>query len=469
LGDLFYLTLGNQVLALDCRQQSGDGDAGVLWQSNPVGLIPMASRPGARRRGPQNVYHPSSGRSVAGQPSTLVDKLGPATPSGVVTQDEQQLRCVDPISGETLWTRTDIPTGCELFGDDEYLLAACVDEGLVYVIGMIDGQLVDRRDLPATPWLLTAGRNVAQLLDTPNHQGRRKTLRIVDVVSGAEKYVAEYDSGLQIASIEPNAIALVEPPDRFQLARNAMLTALRVPIVVDNPLTKIQVVDVRTGQLIVDQTAKGMIQFNKLYAFAAGQQLFLAISAEGRRPQSATIGADYPIIDGQLFSFDLRTGEPSWPGPATISHRGLALGSPFDMPLLMFVDRVQKRDATNTGAQLRLLCLDKRTGATTYRNDDLPDTAGQQFRIRAVREQPPAVTVEMSARTVRLEFSDRTRPPEPPANDLVEAPRKTLGRGLWGVGRRMGDLIQGAIQNPSGAKGFDESSQSAEGDTGAAR
>jgi hypothetical protein len=34
---------------------------------------------------------------------------------------------------------------------------------------------------------------------------------------------------------------------------------------------------------------------------------------------------------------------------------------------------------------------------------------------------------------------------------LVEAPRKSLGRGLWGVGERMGDVIQGAIQNPGGA------------------
>jgi hypothetical protein len=201
-----------------------------------------------------------------------------------------------------------------------------------------------------------------------------------------------------------------------------------------------------------------MVLPNKLVAFDAGQQLFLTLSTESRRPQSAAIGFDYPIVEGQLYAFDLQTGKPTWPGPATIAHRGLDLASPLELPLLMFVDHVQKRDPTNTGAQLRLLCLDKRTGAAVYRNDDLPATAGQQFRIRTANDKPPAVTIEMSARTVRLEFSDRPRPPEPPANDLVETPRKTLGTGLWGVARRMGDRIQGAIQNPGGVKGQDDAS-----------
>jgi outer membrane protein assembly factor BamB len=467
LGDLFYLSLGNQVLALDCRQFNSEADAGIIWQAIPAGQLPIEPAAGGRR-GRQSIYHESSGRSRATGPAgELIGQLGPVTPSGVVTLEQQQLRCVDPISGEMLWTRSDIPSGCELFGDDEYVLAASADEGLVYVVNMTDGQLVARHDLPAGPWLLTSGRNVAQLIDTPGSQGRRKTIRIVDVVSGKETFLAEYDSALRTATIEPGIIAIVEPPDRVQMLLSAALASLRLPIALDLPPGRIQAIDVRTGQLIIEQSANGMIQPTKLIAFEAGQQLFLTLSVEFRRPQSAAIGFDYPIVDGQVYSFNLRTGQPSWPEPAKISHRGLALASPLDLPLLMFVDHVQKRDATNTGAQLRMLCLDKRTGATVYRNDDLPATAGQQLRIRAANDKPPAVTIEMSARTVRLEFLDRPRPPEPPANDLVEAPRKTLGRGLWGVARRMGDRIQGAIQNPGGAKAQDDTSQSSDSDSDA--
>ena len=56
----------------------------------------------------------------------------------------------------------------------------------------------------------------------------------------------------------------------------------------------------------------------------------------------------------------------------------------------------------------------------------------------------------MTAKTIRLTLSEQPRSPEPPANDLVEAPRKSLGRGLWGVTRRMGNALQDVIQKSGG-------------------
>jgi hypothetical protein len=139
------------------------------------------------------------------------------------------------------------------------------------------------------------------------------------------------------------------------------------------------------------------------------------------------------------------------------------LTQPTDIPILVFVDRLVKRDAGGAGAKLRLLCLDRQTGATVYRNDDLADTPGSQFRIRASRDDGAAVNIEMSTKTIRLRFTDEPRSPEPPANDLVEAPRKSLGRGLWGVGRRMGSVIQGVIQDPGGTNWPLPASENADG------
>jgi outer membrane protein assembly factor BamB len=452
LGDLMYLAVGNQVIALDSRQSGGETDAGVVWQAFPAGRFPIALAPSGRGRGGQSIYHESAGRTRAvGPNSSLMCMLGPATPNGVVVEEQRQLRCFDPVNGETLWTRTDIPARCELFGDDEFVLAASVEEGLVYVINMADGQLVDRRDLPGKSWLITAGRNIAQLIETPGSQGRRKTIRVLDVVSGAEKYVGEYNLGVRTATIEPSSIAVVEPPDRLRLAKNATFAAFHLPFIEAVSPGRIQVIDVRSGRSRVDETTLDVVQPNKLCAIEDDKQVFLFVSGEARQQTFRPIGPDYPIVDGQVYAFDGESGQPSWPGPARISHRGTALAAPLDVPLLMFVDHVVKRDAGSSGPQLRLLCVDKRTGATIYRNDDLPATAGQQFRIRSTNDKEPSVTIEMSARTVRLEYSTRPRPPEPPANDLVEAPRKTLGRGLWGITRRMGDLIQEEIQNPGGA------------------
>jgi hypothetical protein len=92
--------------------------------------------------------------------------------------------------------------------------------------------------------------------------------------------------------------------------------------------------------------------------------------------------------------------------------------------------------------------VDKRTGETLYRNDDLPDTPVTRFRIRGDREPTPHVTVETNAGTIRLTMTDRPRPPRPPANDIVEAARETetAPRGLIGVGQRVGEALRGTIE-----------------------
>jgi hypothetical protein len=273
---------------------------------------------------------------------------------------------------------------------------------------------------------------------------------VVDAVSGEKLFEADYGPLVRMTTLEPNLVAVVEPPDRQALARFVASDLLGIPTTVKMPEGRFQLIDVRTGRPRVDQPLPAVALPRSIHVLECGSQLFLFVNGEMRQQPSRPIGPDYPLVDGQVYAFDLERGRPMWPGPAVVQRRGIMLVQPTDIPLLVFVDRQLKRDAGGGGSQLRLLCLDKQTGATVYRNDALPDTAGGHFRVRAAHGEPRSVGVEMSARTVRLAFSERPRAPEPPANDLVEAPRKSLGRGLWGVGQRMGDVIQGAIRNPAG-------------------
>jgi hypothetical protein len=152
-----------------------------------------------------------------------------------------------------------------------------------------------------------------------------------------------------------------------------------------------------------------------------------------------------------------------------VRNRALVLGQPKDIPLLVFIDRKSTRDRnTGGGSQIRLLCLDKRTGQTIYRNDELPDTAPTRFRVRAERGAEPRVAVEMSAAEIYLTMTERPRPPQPPGNDELEIPRASAERGLWGVAGQMSEALQNALEkqsrsdpNEQGANGPD--GQPAEG------
>ena len=169
------------------------------------------------------------------------------------------------------------------------------------------------------------------------------------------------------------------------------------------------------------------------------------------QPQFKPIGqpSDFPLINGPVYAFSLKTGEPLWPGPALVRNRGIVLQQPQDIPLLVFADRQMIRDATSGGgSQLRVLCLDRRTGQTVYRNDALPDTSVTRFRVRGETDSRPVVALEMSAGKILLAMTDRPRPPQPPANDDLEAPREIVERGLRGLGQRMGSALRGALERP---------------------
>src|SRR4029079_5940104 len=113
-------------------------------------------------------------------PGVGLGSLGPVTPRGVVFQDDNELKCVGPISGVPLWSRTDLPAGCELFGDHELVFAADVGSKVAYVVRLVDGQLLEKRDRPNSEWFLPAGRNVVHLSSAPG-RGNRMQLSVTDV------------------------------------------------------------------------------------------------------------------------------------------------------------------------------------------------------------------------------------------------------------------------------------------------
>jgi hypothetical protein len=359
-----------------------------------------------------------------GASGAALGSLGPVTPRGVVFQDDNALKCVDPLSGTTLWTRTDIPPGCELFGDGELVFAADLSSNVAYVIRAMDGQLLDKHDRPAPEWLLTSGRNVAHVSTVPG-KGNRPQLSVTDIWSQKPLYQTDLPDKVRYSVIEPNAVAVLDSAGQFRL------------------------INIDTGKVLIDQKLEVPSDLQNLQAMRSGDELFVFISGLPQS-QSRTItqAFDYPIINGPVYAFSMKTGKPLWPAPATVRNRGMMLNQPPDLPFIVFADRQQTRNSTNeTTAQLRVLCLDKRTGETVYRNDRLPDAVIPRFRIEAQREPVPQVTFEMGAAKLVLTMTDRPRPPQPPANDDLEATREVVERGIRGIGVRLGGALRGALEN----------------------
>ncbi|MEX2310457.1 MAG: PQQ-binding-like beta-propeller repeat protein [Pirellulales bacterium] len=431
LGQLLYVAIGGQVMAIDSRNAARGIGGDLLWQTDPLGRYSIDPAQGGRavgivvpRASRRPVYHAWSGRKrLAGAVGPGVCSLGPVTPRGVVFQENNELKCVDPLSGELLWSRSDLPAGCELFGDKELVFAADVNGRVAHVIRMVDGRLIGKRELPQHEWLLTAGRKIAELGFQINREGRVLSVRIRDTWSQDVLHEAEHPIASRLAVVEPDAIAIYEPSGKFQL------------------------IDARSGKVLIDAQLQAVDDLQFIQTMRCGDELFLFVSNQPQQQYKPIGQFDYPLINGLVYAFSMNSGEALWPGPAVVRNRGIALSQAEDIPLLVFAERKMIRDATTGGgSQLRLLCLDKRTGQTVYRNDQLPDTSLTRFRVRAERHAKPVVALEMSAGKIQWTFTDRPRPPQPPASDDLEAPREEQERGLRGIGRRVTGALRGVLQ-----------------------
>jgi len=431
LGHLLYVALGGQIMAIDSRGDGLGTEGTLVWQTESPGRLSIENIRGRRvvimntttRSSRRPIYHAWSGRKrISGAITPGVSSLGPVTPRGVVFQENNELKCVDPLSGEPLWTRSDVPSGCELFGDKELVVAADVNERFAHVFRLVDGRSMGKRELPKHEWLLTAGRNIAELGFEMKPSGRVLLLRISDIWSKEVLYEFEYPITARFSVVEPGAIAVYEPSGRFHY------------------------IDAHSGKLLIDKQLQVVPDMQFIQAMRAGNEVFLFVSGPPQQQFKPISQFDNQVINGYAYAFSLKSGNALWPQPAVVRNRGIVLSQPADIPLLVFAERKSIRDAsTGGGAQLRVLCLDRRTGQTVYRNDSLPDTSITRFRIRAEQDAEPRVALEMSTGKIELAMTDRPRPPQPPGNDDLESPRENTERGLRGIGRRIGEVLRGTI------------------------
>jgi hypothetical protein len=221
------------------------------------------------------------------------------------------------------------------------------------------------------------------------------------------------------------------------------------------PTGKFQLVDAGSGKLVIDQQLQPLPTAQNIQVDVSGDELILAISSDVRPGRHQTVGVafDYPLIDGLVYAFNLKSGLPMWPAPAAVSERGLVLAGPRNLPFIVFADRESRREAGAGTLKLRLLCLDKQTGQSVYRNDDMLVVPDGQFQIRsesAARDatvgEPRVVTIETTAQQVKLTVTDKPRPPEPPARDELVADREIEARGIRGALMRATDALQQSQQ-----------------------
>ncbi len=274
-----------------------------------------------------------------------IGNLAPPSDQGVCFQRFRDLVCVEPASGDVLWTRKNVPLGCELFGDDEVLIAAPPEGGEALVLRLLDGELLGKR---AVPPMENRMRTLGRLLLTWQPEDGKQVVKLSDLWNEKVLWTRNVTFGAKGALAGEDALGIFEPGGK---------------------VGKFSLIRISDGKVLVDQ--EKLEPENSLlgiYLLASPDAYILVTNGSPTNiPQNESIqaapgGLYNQLINGRLYGFDRQTGKRLW-GPVRIDQQGLVLNQPGQLPILTFARHIHH--SANNGqsdARTSLLVIDKRWG-----------------------------------------------------------------------------------------------------------
>jgi len=411
-GNLLVVSQGRQLVAFDTLASGEGGSDQILWRmkvSNGVddrygGLINTRD---VRRPGPSQAARPQ-------QADRWIGVIGPLAHDSCIFQDQRRLICVDSLTGEVRWWRSDVPPGCDLYGDEQYLFAVPRENAQALVFSTIDGRPVGESGVPR--WqeqLATIGR---QVIRWRKRADGRQELSAVDALSGEVVWKHDYENRAQVDIAEERYVGVVEPSGRCTIT------------------------DADSGDFLVNHQSEANLTVNRVLLLA-GSDSFLLIAQQPskdspKRRISPLNAWDYEVLDGRVYLFDRSSGQPAWSRPAEVRQESFILSQPVDLPVVAFAGNIQRRSARGGKQAISLLLLEKASGRLLFHDDTLPQSANF-CELKVLDESAHEMAVEMTTRTIHLKFTDEHRPPEPPAIVGTKSAEKKRLSGLYGIGRKL--------------------------------
>ncbi len=414
-GSLLVLSLGSRVVAINTLAAGDKNSDAMLWRratSSRLGrqFPAIANASGGAAKRPGSYRAPRSQ-----QDGKWIGILGPLTRDSCIFQEQQRLLCVHPLTGELKWSRSDVPSNCDLFGDDRYLFVVPRGQTIGQIFSTIDGRRLGETTLPL--WqeqVATLGRH---FLRWRKRIDRKMELSSIDALTGETVWTKHFDAHSALDVAQGRYVAIVERSGRC--------------VVVDG-------VD---GEYLIDHAIRPTSNIHALHLLAGTDNFVVAVQELPRastrgRAISVLNSGDFTPFDGQVVVFDRASGKPAFDPPATVERQALMLSQGADLPVVAFAGNIRRRDSNGGRQSLGVLLLEKASGRVLFDNDSLP-TSVNHFVLHAAEADQSTLVVEMASREIQLDFSGENRPPEPPAMHQVTAETGKNPKGLLNLGKKL--------------------------------
>ena len=430
VGPLLIFSLGWNVFAIDTLDLGEQGQPQVRWVkdlTNPsfrswdsIGFV-------------NNPPAPMLNIVILQQHSGSQDQaklIGHANHNYVCFNRLGHIVAVDPLDGETLWVRQNMPNNCELFGDERHLFVLSDDREEAVLLRAEDGQELGSRKLPRTTMQRgTSDGRIVKSYTPLNHtsiaelgrklllwwpEGNHRELTLIDPLEQRDEWPRRKYSHQARACVIPNeAVGVMEPDGRFEL------------------------ISLADGKTIADVKLEMETALINVTLLKSGDRFFILANHQPPKGNSIPIqpmpnqtpGSQNTILHGRLYALDSQ-GKLLWPEPVKIDRQMMLSDQYEGMPVLFFGCQHYERKANGRGEwKPRILCIDKSTGRKVY--EEVFTGHISIFDISCDVEKK-TISLTMQPNVITLAFTDDPIPP-PKAADTQPAeasPGSKIARAL---------------------------------------
>ncbi len=387
-GHLLVMNVGFEVMAVNALRGPSQQSDVVLWRNDLSSSLVVASNRTrqmvpkmiTRKWGPPRVVPSDTSHSVIGL-------AGPVTRLGVVYQKVQELICADPLTGNTIWARSGVTPGSDIFGDEDYTFVVGPESSEALVLRTADGTDVGRRQVTSRVerWI-TSGRNVV----TCRSDGRHLTVRCFDAWDQQEQWNRSFDDDTQCWRPSRDTVAMFQPDGKFVI------------------------LDQADGNVVIESKLEPKRDVTRLYVMASKDSYTVVVN--GKKPSKAasnirfygSIGGDLcPEINGHIYSISRATGKPRWTAPAKIYGYYLPLNQAPESPAIVFLQNRRRKTATRSpgGAyKAAVLFIDRRDGRELYTADGLDRMLNYSIEADPSKQ---TVVVKTNVNEFVMKFTDQ--------------------------------------------------------------
>jgi outer membrane protein assembly factor BamB len=457
-GHLLVASVGTKICGLD-PWKAGGNTSSVLWCHD---LFENPNDNGG------NVIFFNNGMADG-----RANSFGPVNARYVCYQRMRSLVAVDPLTGEQMWVRHDIPAHSEVFGDEQYVFVLSPDSSEVSayspfqpafgvprrseaapssdnneasVYRAIDGQLLGKRKIPRPKLAANAPFNAFR------NFGRWGNSMLDDAgIDFLGRNVLTWESGANgrvLALFDPWRQQAVWPSRTFAAgARVSMVGNEAVGVL--EPGGHFVMLALADGRTLADLKLDARPNFSvtDLIVARMGDQ-YIVLAHDGnvgnalqdqmmQMPQGMLC---VPLRRARIYALDLQ-GKPAWPAPVDVDHQQFLLSQPGRLPVLVFAAyHFENRGGQMNNWRSSVVAVDRRNGRIVHEKDCGP-----------MRGMGVEVSGDPTEKTVRIAFNNETV-----VLTFTDKPVKTTVRHSTGVKKPSGKLGEALLEAVQGAAGMQQ-------------